>query len=128
MLGAKGLTATRAILFIVTLTISVVLLSALVMRIFDAEEFDSYGHAVWWAVQTVTTVGYGDIVPKDTLGRFVGGVVMLMGVAFISMVSGVTASILVETFRKRRGLDHHAELVERLDEISRRLDAMESRR
>ncbi len=79
-------------------------------------------------MQTVTTVGYGDVVPTSTLGRFVAGLVMLMGVAFISILSGVTASVLVETVRKRRGLDHNDQLMERLDEISRRLDEMESRR
>jgi hypothetical protein len=51
-----------------------------------------------------------------------------MGVAFISILSGVTASVLVESVRKRRGLDRSDQLMERLDEINRRLDEMESRR
>lgn len=128
LLGKKGLTATRAILIIASITVAVVLLSALVMRFFDKEgEFDSYGESVWWAVQTVTTVGYGDIVPTTALGRFVAGIVMLMGVAFISMVSGVTASVLVENLRRRRGLDQSQHILDRLDEISRRLDEMDSR-
>jgi len=127
LLGAKGLTATRALLLISTLTVSVVLLSALVMRVFDAGEFSSYGRAVWWAVQTVTTVGYGDIVPEDTLGRVVAGFVMLMGVAFISMISGVTASVLVDSFRKRRGLDRDQHLLAELEAIRSRLDELEPR-
>ena len=128
LLGKKGLPATRAILIIASITVAVVLLSALVMRFFDKEgEFDSYGESVWWAVQTVTTVGYGDIVPTTALGRFVAGIVMLMGVAFISMVSGVTASVLVENLRRRRGLDQSQRSLDRLDEISRRLDEMDSR-
>lgn len=126
LLGEKGLTATRAILIISTITVSVVLLSALVMKLFDREgQFDSYGHSVWWSVQTVTTVGYGDIVPETTLGRFVAGVVMLMGVAFISMVSGVTASVLVENVRKRRGLDRREELLAELQAIRKRLDELD---
>ena len=128
LLGKKGLTATRAILIIASITVSVVLLSALVMRFFDKEgEFDSYGESVWWAVQTVTTVGYGDIVPTTPLGRFVAGIVMLIGVAFISMVSGVTASVLVDNLRRRRGMDQGQHILDRLDEISRRLEEMESR-
>lgn len=124
LLGAQGLTATRAILIISTLTVSVVLLAALVMRVFDENEFTSYGEATWWAVQTVSTVGYGDIVPHDTLGRFVAGIVMLMGVAFISMISGVTASVLVDSVRRRSGLDHREELLAELAEIRRRLDEL----
>ena len=127
LFGPNGLTVSRAIAFISTLTVSVVLLSALVMHFFDEAEFPSYGGAVWWAVQTVTTVGYGDIVPQDTLGRFVAGVVMLMGVAFISMISGVTASGLVDTYRKRRNLDHHEELLAELTEIKKRLAELEPR-
>jgi len=123
--GPKGLTASRAILIISTVTVAVVMLSALVMRVFDEKEFTSYGEAVWWAAQTVTTVGYGDIVPEDTLGRFVAGIVMLMGVAFISILSGVTASGLVDSFRKRRGLDQHEELLAELAAIRKRLDALE---
>ena len=125
LLGVKGLTATRAILFITGLTVTVVLVAALCMRLFDSEEFPSYGQATWWAVQTVTTVGYGDIVPADTLGRFIAGVVMLMGVAFISMISGVTASVLVDSFRKKRGIDHHEELLTELHEIKERLRKLE---
>ncbi len=127
LFGPDGLTAGRAIAFISGLTVSIVLIAALVMRLFDESEFPSYGEAVWWAAQTVTTVGYGDIVPKDTLGRFVAGVVMLMGVAFISILSGVTASGLVDSFRKRRGLDQHDELMAELTEIKKRLAELEPR-
>ncbi len=125
MLGTKGLTAGRAVLIIAGLTITVVLLAALFMRLFDSAEFSSYGEACWWAAQTVTTVGYGDIVPHDTLGRFIAGVVMLAGVAFISMISGVTASVLVDSVRKKRGIDHHEELLAELHEIKKRLEELE---
>jgi voltage-gated potassium channel len=76
----------------------------------------------------MTTVGYGDVVPDSTLGRFVAGVVMLMGVAFISILSGVTASVLVQNLRQRRGLDRTELLLERVEDLHRRLDEMESRR
>ncbi len=110
------------------LTIFVVLVSAFVMWLSDDQEFNTFGRSVWWSVQTVTTVGYGDVVPDSTLGRFVAGVVMLMGVAFISILSGVTASVLVQNLRQRRGLDRTEQLLERVEEIHRRLDEMESRR
>jgi voltage-gated potassium channel len=128
LLGKKGITATRALLFIMALTIFVVLVSAFVMWISDDQEFNTYGRSVWWSVQTVTTVGYGDVVPDSTLGRFVAGVVMLMGVAFISILSGVTASVLVQNLRQRRGLDRTELLLERVEDLHRRLDEMESRR
>lgn len=128
LLGKKGITATRALLFIVALTISVVLVSAFVMWISDDQEFNTFGRSVWWSVQTVTTVGYGDVVPDSTLGRVVAGLVMLMGVAFISILSGVTASVLVQNLRQRRGLDRTELLLERVEDLHRRLDEMDSRR
>lgn len=128
MLGKKGITATRALLFIVGLTIFVVLVSAFVMWISDDQEFNTFGRSVWWSVQTVTTVGYGDVVPDSTLGRVVAGLVMLMGVAFISILSGVTASVLVQNLRQRRGLDRTELLLQRVEDLHRRLDEMDSRR
>jgi len=68
---------------------------AIVMRFADPHNFPSIGLAIWWALQTVTTVGYGDVVPTTVSGRVVGGVEMVVGVAFIAFVTaGVTSSVL----------------------------------
>ena len=68
---------------------------AIVMRFADPHNFPSLGLAIWWALQTVTTVGYGDVVPSTDWGRVVGGVEMVIGVAFIAFVTaGVTSAVL----------------------------------
>jgi voltage-gated potassium channel Kch len=68
---------------------------AAVMRLVDSQNFPSFWLAVWWALQTVTTVGYGDVVPKTVSGRIVGGVEMVIGVAFIAFVTaGVTSAVV----------------------------------
>lgn len=60
---------------------------------------------LWWAVVTVTTVGYGDFAPKTPFGRVVGMALMASGVVLVSTITGSLASILVERrFRKRRGM------------------------
>jgi len=51
----------------------------------------SWGDAVWWALSTMTTVGYGDLVPVTTAGRLVAAVVMVVGVAVIGAVAAVVA-------------------------------------
>lgn len=55
-------------------------------------EFATFGDALWWATVTLTTVGYGDIVPITTAGRFVGAAIMFMGVALLGLLAGSLAS------------------------------------
>ena len=57
-------------------------------------EFASYGDALWWGVVTLTTVGYGDIVPKTVDGRLAGVVLMVTGVGLIGALAGSLASFL----------------------------------
>ena len=68
------------------------LIGGILIRFVDHENFPSVGLGIWWALQTVTTVGYGDVVPTTLAGRIIGGVVMVIGIAFISFVTaGVTS-------------------------------------
>jgi voltage-gated potassium channel len=61
--------------------------------------------ALWWAVVTLTTVGYGDMVPQTPVGRFLGVVVMISGIGLVSTLTGNLASLLVEReAQKRKGL------------------------
>ena len=53
-------------------------------------KFPDLGVGMWWALQTVTTVGYGDVTPHDTVGRLVGAVIMLESIAF-GALAGVTS-------------------------------------
>jgi voltage-gated potassium channel len=86
----------RSVTFGLALTfIGLAVVGAIVMRVADPDNFPSVGLAIWWALQTVTTVGYGDVVPTTVAGRVVGGVEMVIGVAFIAFVTaGVTSSVV----------------------------------
>jgi voltage-gated potassium channel len=82
---------------------------AIAIQIVDGHDFSTFGSAVWWALQTVTTVGYGDVVPTTRVGQVVGGIEMALGVSFIAfLTAGVTSTVI------RRG-DASAKEADRTD-------------
>lgn len=78
----------------------------------------NYGSALWWAVVTVTTVGYGDKYPVTTGGRAVAVVLMLVGISLIGVVTATVASYFVE----ENADQSKAELHKRLDKIEALLE------
>lgn len=59
------------------------------------DSFGAYGQALWWGVVTVTTVGYGDVVPITPIGRTIAAVLMIMGLGTIGLLASTVASVLV---------------------------------
>jgi len=74
---------------IVSATVLSVLLGGSLITLIDPHDFDNVGDGMWWALQTVTTVGYGDVVPTNTPGRVIGAVYMLESIAFVAMDSSM---------------------------------------
>jgi voltage-gated potassium channel len=112
--------------------LALALVGAVVMRIADPHNFPSFGKAVWWALQTVTTVGYGDVVPTTTTGQVVGGLEMVVGISFIAfLTAGVTSSV-IQRMQAGRAPDDHAlaeslaQTRDAIAELNRRLDTIES--
>jgi voltage-gated potassium channel Kch len=116
---------------IVIATLVVVLGAGALMTAMDRKEYPDIGIGMWWALQTVTTVGYGDVTPAHFGGRLVGALVMLEGTAFIAIVTAAITS----TFVTRAGREREAALAEaegsdaeridrRFDELDRKLDLL----
>jgi voltage-gated potassium channel len=117
-------TVRTAATVIVTATSIVVVLSAVLMRILDAKDFPSIWLALWWAIQTATTVGYGDVVPHHTAGYVVGAFVMLEGLAFLAIVTAGITSTFVARAQRALGMAQDAywnALDTRLDRIEQAL-------
>jgi len=66
------------------------------------EVFSSIPMSLWWAVETLTTVGYGDIVPVTPMGRFFASLVAMSGVALFALPAGVIASGFAEMVKTRK--------------------------
>ncbi len=77
------------------------LMAAILMRIVDPTAMPTLGVALWWAVVTFTTVGYGDVVPNTTAGKIVGGLVMVFGITFLSFLTASVTSVLIERDQRR---------------------------
>jgi voltage-gated potassium channel Kch len=111
----------RAMGVIVTATTIVVLGAGALMRVVDHREYGSIWVGMWWAIQTVTTVGYGDVTPRATSGRIVATFVMLEGIAFLAIV---TASI-TSTFVERASQDRESDEDRHEQRVEERLTGME---
>lgn len=68
------------------------------------EVFSSIPAALWWAVVTLTTTGYGDVVPLTPLGRLIAGVVMICGISVFAFLAGILANSFAEEMRRREFL------------------------
>jgi voltage-gated potassium channel len=121
----RQLTPRRAALAIALATVVVTLGAGALMRVLSPHDFSSVWIGFWWAVQTVTTVGYGDVVPRSTSGRIVAAVVMLVGIGFLTVVTASVTAALVESYRRRAPDPMMVELDTRLDEIGVRLERIE---
>jgi voltage-gated potassium channel len=122
-LASGRLTARRAAVVISLFTLALTVIAALLVFAFDRDEFPNLGVSLWWAIQTVTTVGYGDFVPHSAGGRIVGALVMLIGISFVAVVTAAIAAAFVQSAKQRVGQDP---LASRLDEIVTRLERLEA--
>jgi voltage-gated potassium channel len=119
----------NALSVIVTANTLVVIVAGVAMRIFDPHNFPNIGLGMWWAVQTVTTVGYGDVIPTDVLGRIVATVVMLEGIAFVAITTAaITSTFVARAQRERQAAADRAHGTEndRFDDLTQRLERIES--
>lgn len=80
----------------------------------------SFGNAVWWAIVTATTVGYGDVSPVSTEGRVIAVILMLTGIGIIGVFTATVASFFLEPEVN----DDAAKLAGRLDVIEAKLDRL----
>jgi len=123
----------RSTVAIMSATVLVVVAGAVVVWIFDREEYPTFGGALWFTLQTVTTVGYGDNTPERIVGRAVAAVVMITAIGLITVVTAAITSVFIEAARSERSTsqrDEETELLKRLivsvDDIGARLDQLET--
>jgi voltage-gated potassium channel len=101
--------------------------AGLVMTIIDHDSFPTIGGGLWWGVQTVTTVGYGDHVPETSAGRILASLVMLLGIAFVTVITAtITSSFVARISREQSLAGGDAASAEQLRKIDERLERIEA--
>src|SRR5262249_21100968 len=117
-------------------TLITVVGAGFLIRLLDSKDFPNAGVGMWWALQTVTTVGYGDVTPTTVAGRLAGAVIMIEGIAFLTVITAAVTSSFVERVREKHRAQEAAEdavgeqrlearlavIISRLDGIERALD------
>jgi voltage-gated potassium channel len=122
----KPFTARRAAVAIAIVTLGITIAGGMLMTVLDRKEFDNIGVGLWWAIQTVTTVGYGDVTPTTPWGKVLAGIVMLTGIGFLTVVTAAITAALVEGARRRRSGAFGDPVEAKLDEVSARLERLEA--
>ena len=124
---AHAETPRTAAAVVATVTITITVVSGALMTFADHKHFPSIGSGLWWAVQTVTTVGYGDHVPETTIGQLVATVVMLFGIGFVTVITAsITGAFVANTRRDPNAASDHAATTEQLRHIIERLERIEA--
>ena len=109
----------RILLYLMLCIVGFAVSAAVLIRLVDPHDFPTIGLALWWAVMTVTTVGYGDIVPTTVPGRLVATALMIVGFSSLSLLTGFVASLLVHRRAASDAEPGLARIEERLAEIER---------
>src|SRR4051794_19563178 len=91
----KGLRPRFAAYLVIGTWLIAILSFGVFQRLADPETFPTIWSAWWWAIQTVTTVGYGDAVPHQASGKVVASLLMLGGLSFLSVLTAMITSTFV---------------------------------
>jgi voltage-gated potassium channel len=123
----EPVTVRSAASMIVLVTALIVVVSGVLMRVLDHKEYPNVFRGIWWALQTVTTVGYGDVTPQHSIGRVVAAVVMLQGIALIAIVTAAVTSTFIERAERARDASEAAADEEQADRLEARFDDLAAR-
>jgi voltage-gated potassium channel Kch len=107
---------------LVTLVVTVV--AGALLRLTDPHTFPNIWLGLWWAIQTTTTVGYGDIVPVSVLGRLIAAFVMLVGIGFITVSTAGTRGAVLEATRRRRAAETDDPRAAEMRELRQQMQAL----
>ena len=112
---------------IISTIIFLVVVGALLIQVLAPDEYTNFGEAIWFTLQTVTTVGYGDNPPVSGIGRIVASVVMLVSIGLITVTTAAITSLFIRSVSRERNEADQLVLTESLTRIETALAAAHER-
>ncbi len=109
---------------IAVVTVAVTATGGVLVRLTDPDSISSVANGFWWSLQTVTTVGYGDIVPASIAGRATAAVVMLAGLSFLAVTTAAVTNAFVEAAARRRGAHADDAVLAEIKQVRAELDEL----
>jgi voltage-gated potassium channel len=126
-IARRGLRPRVAASVIAVIWIAAIAVFGVVEHLVDPKSFDNVWLGMWWATQTVTTVGYGDVVPNQAGGQLIASILMVGGLSFFAVLTGMITSLFVARQQETRRDAEADPVIARLDEISAELERIKSR-
>lgn len=123
-LGRKGLRPRDAAYVIATFWAIAVVVFAILETLVDPKTFHNVWLGMWWAVETVTTVGYGDVIPDQTLGKIMAAFLMLGGLSLLSVFTAAITSGFVSRAEAQQRAAGDDPVMQKLDQLSAQLEAV----
>ncbi len=123
---ANGLRPRYAAYVIIAFWTAAIVVSGVVERLVDPKTFHSIWLGMWWATETVTTVGYGDIVPQQTIGKVIAAFMMVGGLSLLAVVTGAISSAFVARAEAERRASGDDPMMKELQEMSSQLEGIKT--
>ena len=117
----KTIFNSRGLRFIVYATVFLIIFFGFLFYIAEPD-VESFGDGIWWALVTITTVGYGDITPLTTLGRIVASTLMILGIGFIATLTAAVSAYFLSNFGDNQTTLE--DVLIKLEEIDKELDEL----
>jgi hypothetical protein len=122
----KGLRPRYAAYLVISTWLIAIIVFGIVQRIADPHTYPTIWLAWWWAIQTVTTVGYGDVVPQQTAGKVVAAILMVGGLSFLSILTATITSSFVARRQEKARARGEDPVMQELDRLSGRIESLEA--